>query len=396
MSEDSAEHLAAKAASQAWVLSLNTFGGTFELLNEQLDAEDATWRMSEAVVILKHWLPTLATQREQMMAKSAVCPAGVIKTELEKYINDNYRYDVGVKSRVQVAERFIERSNAALVPVAAGAVVAAGGSGGNFLTRLSLETFSGDLTRYEEWKRNTKSLLTTIADDAIKVRRIRDSLSGQAKLYAGDTGDHILTEEAMWDFLDKRYKDQWAGNLAIGSNMLDLFRNPISTVDDLMKIEDKLHNVYLKADQRKYTMEQLTTTLFLATLPDPITTEIIREVKTEHPHKNIFTWSDLGNHPHQIIQNFSRNHEVSDPLDLLTFNQCSIASPITGRSRGNQRPGFHKVFRARTPYVDRVICRFCERNHKTIFCPRYNTDAKRRNRVKELDPGVCFVCLFIH
>ncbi|CAL4078960.1 unnamed protein product, partial [Meganyctiphanes norvegica] len=227
---------------------------------------------------------------------------------------------------ISVAERFMERSNQIEAPIVDRVPSA---SGGNFLTRLSLETFSGDLTQYEEWKRNTKSLLTNITDDTIKVRRIRDCLSGKAKLYAGDTGVHLLTEEAMWEFLDKRYKDQWAGNLAIGNNMLNLFRNPINTVDDLMKIEDKLYNVYLKAVQRKYTMEQLVTTLFLALLPDPISTEIVREVKTEKPHQNIFTWSDLANHPFQIIQNFSRNHGVNDPLDLLTFNQCSIARPMS-------------------------------------------------------------------
>ena len=391
--EDSAEHLAAKAASQAWLLSLETFGGAFELLKTQLDTEDATWNMSETIAILKHWLPALATQRELMVAKSAVCPAGLIKTELDKFTNECYRYEVGVKSRVKVAEKFIESKNAAAVPVAAGSAAAAIGSGGNFLTRLSLETFSGDLTRYEEWKRNTQSLLTTIAGEAIKVRRIRDSLAGQAKLYAGDTGDHILTEETMWEFLDKRYKDQWAGNLAIASNMLNLYRNPISTVDDLLKIEDKLHNVYLKADQRKYTMEQLSTTLFLAALPDPITTEIVREVKTEHPHKTIFTWSDLGNHPHQIIQNFARNHEESDPLDMLTFNQCSIASPMKGRNRGGSMP---KNTRNRNAFMDRVVCRFCDKNHKTLTCQNYHSEVMRKNKIMNMEPHICWVCLFSH
>ncbi|CAL4197260.1 unnamed protein product, partial [Meganyctiphanes norvegica] len=201
MAEETPEHMAAKAASQGWLLSIANFGTKFDLLDEQLTEQVADWKMAETVAILKHWSGTLTDQRDDMTAKSLACPPSESKTNLDVHINDNYKYEVNMKARISVAERFMERRNQNEDAPAADRVP--GGSGGNFLTRLSLETFNGDLTKYEEWQRNTRSLISNISDETIKVRRIRDCLSGKAKLYAGDTGVHLLTENAMWEFLDK-------------------------------------------------------------------------------------------------------------------------------------------------------------------------------------------------
>ncbi|CAL4228181.1 unnamed protein product, partial [Meganyctiphanes norvegica] len=391
MAEDAPEHHAARAASESWLLSLANFREVFDLLEAQLTQEVVDWKMSETVAILKHWCGTLTVQRDDMTTKASACPPSEAKTNLNIHINDNYKYEVNLKARTSVAERFMERrrQNNREINEAPAGERDRNRSGDSYLTRLSLDNFTGDLTKYEEWQRNTKSLIANITDENIKVRRIRDCLSGQAKLYAGDTGVHLLTENAMWEFLDKRYKDQWAGNLEIGNRMLNLFRNPITTINDLVTIEDKLYNIYLKAVQRGYSMEQLVTTLFLAALPDPVSIEIVREVKTERPHQHIFTWADLGNHPFSIIQNLSKHHELSDPLDLLIFNNCTMIKTKQGENRNNNH---WKNFKHR----ERNLCTFCSRAHKTSLCIEYPTIDKRKKRLKELHVELCYSCLTVH
>ena len=202
MAENTPEHIAARAASEHWEVSLVNFGEVFGTLEAQLLEEAVDWKISETVAILKHWRGTLTVQRDDMTNKASVCPAGDSKTNLNKHINDNYIFEVKLSARISVAERFIERrrqDNREVNEVPAGEGDF-NRTGGSYLTRLSLDTFEGDLTKYEEWQRNTKSLIGSITDENIKVRRIRDCLSGQAKLYAGDTGAHLLTENAMWEY----------------------------------------------------------------------------------------------------------------------------------------------------------------------------------------------------
>ena len=62
MAEELPEHLAARAASQSWLLSLANFSGVFDLLEDQLTQEVVDWKMSETVAILKHWCGTLKHQ----------------------------------------------------------------------------------------------------------------------------------------------------------------------------------------------------------------------------------------------------------------------------------------------------------------------------------------------
>ena len=218
------------------------------------------------------------------------------------------------------------------------------------------------------------------------------------------TGTHLLTENAMWDYLDIRYKDKWAGNLEIANKILELFRHPITTISDLVELEDKLHNVYLKAVQRNYSMEYLITTLYLAALPDTVSTEIVREIKSDHPDQHLFSWSDLGNHPHSVIQNLAKHHAMSDPLDQIVFNNYSLAkhfSGLSGELKDSQQGG---GVRNRQPRgidpkdsaKERCFCTFCHLQHRTSSCYKYNTANARIKRVKELHPDICYSCLYIH
>ena len=111
MAEVTPEHMAAKAASQGWLLSIANFGTKFELLNVQLNEQVADWKMAETVAILRHWCGTLTEQREDMIVKSTACPPSEAKTNLDMHINDNFKYEVNMKARISVAEHFMERSN---------------------------------------------------------------------------------------------------------------------------------------------------------------------------------------------------------------------------------------------------------------------------------------------
>ena len=139
MAEELPEHHAARAASQSWLLSLANFSGVFDLLEEQLTQEVVDWKMSETVAILKHWCGTLTVQRAEMTVKSSACPPSVAKTNLDVHINDNYKYEVNIKARTSVAERFMERRRQNNDAPAGDRD--RNRSGDNYLTRLSLDNF---------------------------------------------------------------------------------------------------------------------------------------------------------------------------------------------------------------------------------------------------------------
>ncbi|CAL4060707.1 unnamed protein product, partial [Meganyctiphanes norvegica] len=235
-----------------------------------------------------------------MHIKHLACLDGESKTNLAKYINDNHRYELKIKARLSAAENFISlrrdrnriEAERVAAPEGAGAVVRTG----NHLTRLSMEPFDGDLTNYDEWQTNTKSLLRGISDESIKVRRIKDCLTGRAKLYVGHTGAHLMTESSLWSHLDYRYKDKWAGNLELSNQILALLRNPLTSIGDLVEFHDKFRNLDLMAEQKNYTREFFATSLFLAALPDTVRSDIVKAVTVDHPDKHLFLWSDLGKH----------------------------------------------------------------------------------------------------
>ena len=127
--------------------------------------------------------------------------------------------------------------------------------------------------------------------------------------------------------------------MEIATKVLELFRNPITTIGDLVEFEDRLHNIDLKAEQRNYSRESLITTLYLAALPDLIRTEIVRAIKEDHPDKHLFSWPDLGNHSHSIIQNIAKHHVMTDPIDHLVFSNfahTTYAANAYGMFAGKQ------------------------------------------------------------
>ncbi|CAL4071585.1 unnamed protein product [Meganyctiphanes norvegica] len=207
----------------------------------------------------------------------------------------------------------------------------------------------------------------------------------------------------MWNYLDNRYKDKWAGNLEIANKILELFRYPITTISDLVEFEDKLHNIYLKAEQRHYSMESLITTLYLAALPDTVSTEIVRAIKADHPDQHLFSWSDLGNHPHSIVQNIAKHHVMSDPIDQIVFNNFTHTRHY-GMSSGELKdPQQGGRSRRKTKYTDlkdltkeRNMCTFCQLQHRTTSCYKYPTASSRIKRVKEMHKDICYSCLCVH
>ena len=111
----------------------------------------------------------------------------------------------------------------------------------------------------------------------------------------------------------------------------------------------------------------------------------------------------------------SRNHEVTDPLDLLTFNHCTIARSMPkstrGQSNGTHRGQSNGPPRGQSNWsnkgrgggwnkkgisLEKSHCLFCSRSHKTVFCTEYNTALKRKTRIRELSPELCFSCLYVH
>ncbi|CAL4159902.1 unnamed protein product, partial [Meganyctiphanes norvegica] len=46
--------------------------------------------------------------------------------------------------------------------------------------------------------------------------------------------------------------------------------------------------------------------------------------------------------------------------------------------------------------MEKSHCLLCGRCHKTVFCTEHNTVLKRKTRIRELNPELCFSCLFVH
>ncbi|CAL4246172.1 unnamed protein product [Meganyctiphanes norvegica] len=393
MGENDQGAINARSISSQWLNHLENFVESYETLGTQLEEERVEWQIHETVVLLKHWLGILPEQREEMHTIIAACPEGESKTNLAKYINDNYRYEMRITARLSAADNFISlrrdrnrvEANRDAAPEGAGAVVRAG----NHLTRLSMEPFDGDLTNYEEWQTNTKSLLRGISDESIKVRRIKDCLTGRAKLYVGNTGAHLMTESSLWSHLDYRYKDKWAGNLEIANQILALLRNPLTTIGDLVEFHDKFRNLDLKAEQKNYSREFYATTLFLAALPDTIRSDIVKAVTVDYPDKHLFLWSDLGKHTHRLLEEIAKNHEMSDPIDHLVYSNFA-------HTARREIPGKGSV-KLDQKYSNKGnnICLFCGMNHKATVCYKVNTINARKKKMQET-PNVCFSCLLAH
>ena len=78
---------------------------------------------------------------------------------------------------------------------------------------------------------------------------------------------------------------------------------------------------------------------------------------------------------------------MSDPLDLLVFNNCTMI-------RSNQ--GGKKTHQQNYKGKEKNFCALCAQNHKTSGCFRFPTADERKNRLKEMHPELCYNCLTIH
>ncbi|CAL4193546.1 unnamed protein product [Meganyctiphanes norvegica] len=395
MGENNQGAVDARSVSSQWLNYLENFEEYYVTLGTQLAEEQVEWQIHETAVLLKHWLGILPIQREEMHIKHLACPDGESKTNLAKHINDNHRYEIKIKARLSAAENFISlrrdrnriEAERLAAPEGAGAVVRTG----NHLTRLSMEPFDGDLTDYETWQTNTKSLLLGISDESIKVRRMKDCLTGRAKLYVGHTGAHLMTESSLWAHLDYRYKDKWAGNLELSNQILALLRNPLTSIGDLVEFHDKFRNLDLMAEQKNLTREFFSTSLFLAALPDTVRSDIVKAVTVDFPDKHLFLWSDLGKHTHRILEEIGKNHEMSDPIDHLVYSNFAH----TARREIPKRGSVKLDQKSSNKGNNNNTCLFCGKFHKATYCYKFNTINARKNKLQET-PNVCFSCLLSH
>ena len=413
MAEESPEALAARSVSAQWLNSLDVINVSYEKLKTQLEEDKPEWEICETKAILDYWLKIIADLRVQMELARTDCPEGLSKETLCSHINDNYLLEMFIKARMTAADNFVSvrrnRDGAGAAEPAPEGAVGVGRSMGSHLTRLALEPFDSEITKYDEWAANTKSLLIGITDDNIKVRRIKDSLTGQAKLYVCDIGSYLLTATSLWAHLDYRYKDKWAGNLEIANKFVTLIVNSLCTMGDLAEHLDKFRNTDLMAEQKGYSRECLATTLFLATLPDTLRSDIVKAVNIDHPGKSLFTWAELGKHAHRLIQEVVKAYEVNDLINLLIHRNLALTKKHELGSLRDLRE-IREEPRIKEPKsssnnkagdvgecskLNGAYCALCGLQHRTRTCYKFSTIIARKKKVQET-PNICYWCLSIH
>ena len=192
------------------------------------------------------------------------------------------------------------------------------------LCKMELSDFDGNAMKYKKWRKETKDLLAGNMSDAIRVKRIVDCLTKDAKLYVGDAGKHLDGSLLLWAYLDKRYQDDWQINLSVVSGLVNLIQTPLTTVGSIVELPDTFHNAVTAIESRELTTEQILQTVMFAIMPIDIKNEIINRVRVLHPDKKAFTWDEVSPSIYQINTDFDNKYQRKDPLDMIVFGNKSI------------------------------------------------------------------------
>ena len=272
------------------------------------------------------------------------------------------------------------------------------------LSKIELSEYDGNPLKYKKWSKETQDLLAGDMLDAIRVKRIVDCLTGDAKLYVGDAGNHLESSALLWAYLDKRYKDDWQINLSVVGNLVNIIQKPLTTVGSIVQLPDTFHNCVTAIEARGLSIDQLLQTIMFAIMPIDIKNEVINRVRVIYPDNKSFTWDEVSASIYQINSDFDLKYNRTDPLDMIAFGNKSIVSPRcppprhinrhVNKDKQKFKDSNKDPKRDTTNKAVTKICLFCLRDHDADQCENVLTKAERIKLLKSAYR--CTECTLVH
>ena len=346
---------------------------------------------------------------------------------VNKLIIEITQLEFQLNALVETANYYIAKKDGSAHAPIPGSPISGASYDSRQLAKMELPLFDGDILCYKEWRAEVAELLSGSMTDQLKVIRLKKCVTGDAAQYIGTQGSHFLSSEALLNYLDKRYLDDFHVNQTLINKFIELVQAPPTDVASLLQMPDRLHNLETAMLSRKFDLSHLITSVMLALMPSGVKTEVIKRVQIYNPEDKVFKWEHVHSHIYQTLQELVAIHDKSEPLENLVFANRIVASTTQIKSNNskdtvkvkansvnanshnsnnsnnnnntnnnNQRwkNGNNNKNKSRYTVNKLAICLLCNEYHPTRFCYRYPTESARINAAKS--SGKCLTCARKH
>lgn len=253
-----------------------------------------------------------------------------------------------------------------------------------------IETFSGNLKNWNEFKATCQSILTDDVSDVERLQHLKNALEGEPR----ELVSHILPAEGAYDkamvLLKGRYENARATVNEHLRRLYTLERNEPTreSLDLLRKIINTING--LKAALSGCDVD--------ASSWDPIL--IFNTSQCLHPH-SLRAWEER-------LEGKRAIPELNNYLEFLEARIAIVENTLTFTSTKQQRPDQRPFVNDRHNKFDRERakifytlkadhqCSICKKNHLTTRCEEIFRMPRNERRAAVHKSGVCFNCLQPH